>query len=127
MQRTVDPVASDAPLQAGLRETVIGPEAIVAGDLRFSGRLTVGGRVSGHVKAFDGAADALLVLSAGAIIEGDVDVTRAMVAGCVGGSLRAADLAELSSSARVLGSLRCGALDMQLGAFVAGPMDVAVP
>ena len=104
--------------------TCIGPAAVIDGDLAFSGRLVVEGRVAGRVAAVPEASDSMLVLSEGASIDGDVRVLNAAVLGYIGGAAYVTGHATLGPSARIMGALRCRGVEMQLGAFVAGDLEI---
>mgnify|MGYP000849618166 FL=1 len=107
-----------------LPETRIGSATIVDGDLAFSGRLVIDGCVVGLVTATPEASDSMLVLSAGASIDGDIRVLNATVLGHIGGTAYVTGHAKLGSSARIMGALRCRGVEMQLGAFVAGDLEI---
>lgn len=107
-----------------LPETRIGSGTTVDGDLAFAGRLVIDGRVAGLVTAASEALDSMLVLSAGASIDGDIRVSNAIVLGRIGGAAYVIGDAALGSSARIMGGLRCRNVEMHLGAFVAGDLEI---
>lgn len=100
-------------------ETVIGQKTIMHGDVLFSGGLHVDGAVKGNVIADDDP-DAVLILGERGNIEGEVKVPHVVLNGSVTGDVHATTSVELSSRARVNGSVFYRVIEMAMGAEVNG-------
>lgn len=100
-------------------ETVIGQKTIMHGDVLFSGGLHVDGAIKGNVIADDDA-DAVLILGERGNIEGEVKVPHVVLNGSVTGDVHATTSVELSSRARVNGSVFYKVIEMAMGAEVNG-------
>lgn len=95
-----------APLGA-----VLGPDAHHQGDLSFEGRVRVDGQFSGRLYGEDA-----LELGASGVLDGEIDVAEAIVAGTVRGTLRVRGLLVLESTAAVDGLIDAGLLEVRPGA-----------
>src|SRR3546814_13804752 len=93
---------SNATLNPGQVDTLIGPQVSIRGDVTFSGGLYVEGRIHGAVCAEEGA-KAILTLSERGFIEGEVRVPVVIVNGQIDGDLHSSDRIELGSHAQVQG------------------------
>ncbi|MEL6342930.1 MAG: polymer-forming cytoskeletal protein [Myxococcota bacterium] len=105
----------DVPLSA-----VMGPDAHHSGDLSFEGRVRIDGTFTGRLYSED-----VLELGPTGVIEGEVDVARAIIAGRVEGTLRVREHLQLTATARVFGALDAGVVEMQPGATLNGNVRVA--
>ena len=101
--------------------TIIGEGTEIAGGVRFSGGLHIDGKVIGDVVgvAEEGCA---LTLGRSGVIQGDLDVAHVVLDGSVIGEVRAMNRAELTTGARIEGSLYYGVLEMSEGAEVNGKL-----
>ncbi|MHB1240133.1 MAG: bactofilin family protein [Gammaproteobacteria bacterium] len=102
-------------------DTLVGQRTEVHGDVRFSGGLHVDGTVKGNVVAESGS-DAVLTLSEGGCIEGEVRVPTVILDGRVNGDVHAADRVELAAHARVTGNVYYNLIEMAVGAAVNGKL-----
>lgn len=101
--------------------TLIGPGTEVLGDIRFSGGLHVEGSIQGNViSANDGRS--LLSLNEHGRIEGEVSVPYVVINGTVFGDVHGGEHVELSSKARVTGSVYYNLIEMAIGAEVNGKL-----
>jgi len=107
-------------------DSLIGAGTVVHGDVTFSGGLRIDGKVHGNIVATDGA-DATLVISDQARVEGAVKVSHAVINGSVEGPVSASEYLELQAKARVAGDVRYRTLEMHVGAVVQGRLDHAEP
>jgi cytoskeletal protein CcmA (bactofilin family) len=82
------------------KETVIGVETQVSGEIRGSEDLIVKGRVDGKIQLSHA-----LVVEKGAIVQADVDVKSVDISGTLVGNIVAAESVRLQASARVVGDL----------------------
>lgn len=100
-------------------DTLIGVGTQVDGNVQFKGGLRVDGQVNGSVIAVDGT-PSTLVLSEKARIEGEIQVTHAVINGTVVGSVRAAEYVELQAKASVAGDVYYKSIETHQGAVVQG-------
>ena len=100
-------------------DTLIGQDAVIEGDVTFSGGLRLDGRVRGNVTAADGKSS-MLVISEKGVVEGEIRADHLILNGTVAGPVHAGELLELQPHARVHGEVRYAALEMHQGAIVEG-------
>lgn len=101
-------------------DTLVGPYTTVEGNMRFSGGLHVEGTVRGNVYADDAERPSILILNESGRIEGEVNVPRVVINGCVEGDVHSSDRVELAAKARVTGSVYYNLIEMAMGAEVNG-------
>ena len=92
----------------------------IRGDVQFSGRLHVDGKIEGSIRADDAAA--VLTLSSQAQITGEIDAPHIVINGAVTGDVSASERLELASNARVEGNVYYKVLEMSAGAQINGKM-----
>jgi cytoskeletal protein CcmA (bactofilin family) len=102
-------------------DTVIGPQTVLEGDIRFSGGLHIDGKIKGNITAENGS-KAVLTVSEEGRIEGDVRVPNLVLNGAVQGNVYASERVELASHAKVAGNLYYSLLEMAMGAEVNGSL-----
>jgi len=100
--------------------TLIAAGTAIQGDIHFSGRLHVDGKVEGAIRG-DGA-QAMLTLSAHASITGEVQAPHIVIDGTIKGDVTASERLELASNARVEGNVFYKLLEMSAGAQINGKM-----
>lgn len=100
-------------------DCLIGAGTVIEGNICFSGGLRIDGQVRGNVIA---SADkpGTLVLSEQARVDGEIQVSHAVINGTVNGPIHVLEYAELQGKANVTGDVHYQALEMQLGAVVEG-------
>lgn len=103
----------------GHLETLVGPHAVIRGDVGFSGGLYVEGTIHGRVIADDGATAVLTIAEHGAI-EGEVRAPVVVINGRMNGDVHAAERIELAANARVNGNIHYKVVEMAAGAMVTG-------
>ena len=101
--------------------TVIGSDAVINGDLLFTGGIHVDGTVHGNVVA-DQDDHSTLILSDSGLVEGDVRAPNVILNGKVVGDVLASGRVELAVNARVTGTLYYRLLEMAMGAEVNGQL-----
>jgi cytoskeletal protein CcmA (bactofilin family) len=101
------------------KETVIGPETRISGEVRGEEDLIVRGRIDGKVQVTQ-----TLTVEKGAIVQADVDVRHLVVSGTVVGAIVASESAKLTSTARVVGDLASPRVMMEAGAAYRGRVDM---
>jgi cytoskeletal protein CcmA (bactofilin family) len=100
--------------------TLIATGTEIKGDIQFSGRLHVDGKVDGAIRG-DGP-QAMLTLSAQARVTGEVQAPHIVVDGSIVGDVTAGERLELASNARVEGNVYYKLLEMSAGAQINGKM-----
>ena len=90
----------------------------IRGDVQFTGRLHVDGRIEGSIRAE--SADAVLTLSNQAQVTGEIQAPHIVINGAVTGDVTAAERLELASNARVEGNVYYKVLEMSAGAQING-------
>jgi cytoskeletal protein CcmA (bactofilin family) len=99
--------------------TLIDASATVEGRLEFRESLRIDGQVVGSVRVGPGCT-ATVAIAEGAVVRGDVDGYRVLVAGQVLGDIRATERVELFGTAQVCGDITYGSIGIAHGARVAG-------
>jgi cytoskeletal protein CcmA (bactofilin family) len=100
-------------------DSLIGAGTTVLGDINFAGGLRVDGHVRGSIRSENDAA-ATLVVSAKAVVDGEIRVSHVVIDGTVNGPIFASEYLELLPNAKVIGDLNYKTLEMQVGATVDG-------
>lgn len=100
---------------------MLGPRVAIEGSLVFEGTLFMNGHIKGTVESGSGT----IVIGKGAVIHADVFVKSATVSGEVKGSIRAAELIKLHSSARVEGAVSAPRIRIDPGAIIDGRCTTA--
>lgn len=101
--------------------SIVAKDLTIAGDLQAEGVIRVEGRVVGNVHAGD-----QVLISEGAVVEGDVVAREAVVGGRVQGSISAEDRVEIQTSAVVHGDITTKRLLIQEGGQVNGSVKMEV-
>jgi len=96
-----------SPLQGGNEkfETLIGPQAIVQGNLRLKESVRIDGIVIGDIEA-EPDHDVTVVIGAQGQVQGNITANFVVVAGHVIGNIVARERVELPSQCRVEGDIR---------------------
>lgn len=106
-------------------DTLIGPHAELVGDLHIRASTRIDGSVKGNVIA-DESTDCVVAIGVTAIIDGNVQGARVVVAGQVRGNIEAYSSIELYAQAQVTGDVKYGILLVEQGAQVEGRMQKLV-
>jgi cytoskeletal protein CcmA (bactofilin family) len=101
------------------KETVIGPETRISGEVRGDEDLLVRGRIEGKIQLSQ-----TLTVDEGGIVQADVDVRILIVSGVVVGSIRASESVRLTDKARVVGDISAPRFTMEAGAAYRGRVDM---
>jgi cytoskeletal protein CcmA (bactofilin family) len=101
------------------KETVIGPETRISGEVRGDEDLLVRGRVEGKIQLSQ-----TLTIDDGGIVQADVDVRVLVVSGVVVGSIRASESVRLTDKARVIGDMVAPRVIVEAGAAYRGRIDM---
>ena len=102
--------------------SIIASDMTVIGDLETEGVVRVEGRVRGTVRV-----GAQVLVSQGAVIEGDLHTQEAVIAGQVSGAIHARERVELLATAMVAGDILTPRISIIEGARITGEvkMDAA--
>ena len=106
--------AGSAPKQSGSGvPSIISQDLKIVGDLKCDGDIQVDGTVEGDIDS------RLLIVGAGARIEGSIKVETVRVSGAVHGQIKAKSVT-LDKTAKVVGDVIHESLTMEAGAFLEG-------
>jgi cytoskeletal protein CcmA (bactofilin family) len=100
--------------------TLIAAGTEIRGDIRFTGRLHIDGKIEGAIRG-EGA-QAMLTLSEQASVIGEVQAPHIVVNGEINGDVTASERLELASNARIEGNVHYKVLEMSAGARINGKM-----
>ena len=103
-------------LREGVVSGFVGAGTVVSGDAEFKGMLRIDGRFTGRVRSEKGS----LIVSAGGVVEADIEVASAKINGTVIGDITATGRVEFGRSARVRGNIQTPALVIEEGAVFDG-------
>ena len=84
--------------------TLIARDAVVTGDIQFSGNLDVEGKVNGSIVAQEGK-EAMLRIMEGGEVAGEIRVPSAVINGAVKGDIHSSERLELAEKAEVDGDV----------------------
>ena len=115
-KRRPDPSTSSP---SGSGYSVLDANLSVRGDIETEGTLRVDGRLEGSIRRAD-----VVVLGAGASVQGDICAREVIVGGTVHGNVTATERAELQPSAVVTGDIEAGAIMIHEGCAVQGRLSV---
>jgi cytoskeletal protein CcmA (bactofilin family) len=101
--------------------SIIASDMTVIGDLETEGVVRVEGRVRGTVRV-----GAQVLVSVGAVIEGDLHTLEAVIAGTVTGAIMARERVELQATAVVSGDIHTPRIAIVEGAKVSGEVKMDV-
>ena len=103
--------------------TLLGADTRITGDVEFSGGLHVDGTVHGNiVAADDGTDEAVVSVSEGGVVKGNVHAPEVVLQGTVEGDVTATRRVELGATARVVGNVIYSLIEMAIGAEVNGKL-----
>ena len=102
-------------------DTLIGKSASVQGDVEFSGGLHIDGRITGSVRAIQGAPAALSISEHG-VVDGSVEAPSVVLNGRVNGDIFGSERVILGAKARVQGNVHYCVIEMALGAEISGKL-----
>jgi len=102
-------------------DTLIGADTRVEGNIHFVGGLRIDGAVRGNVSEA-GNNQGALILSEEGRIEGAVNASKVVINGKVIGPVKAEQMIELQSKARITGDVYYKSLEMHTGAVIEGKL-----
>ncbi|MBA2628192.1 MAG: polymer-forming cytoskeletal protein [Gemmatimonadales bacterium] len=105
----------------GMALSIIAKDMTVSGDLETDGVVKVEGRVHGNIRA-----GSQVLVSPGAIVQGDVITREAVVAGEVHGTIHASERVELQASAAVMGDVLTPRIAILEGGRLSGAVKMEI-
>lgn len=100
-------------------KNVLNSDVEVKGTLKFSGEMTLDGKVDGDITS-----DGTLNLGEDAVIKGTIDVGSVVVRGKITGNIVAKDKIELKAKAELFGDVRAAKLVIEEGVTFVGKTEV---
>ncbi len=105
----------------GIALSIVAKDMTVMGDLETDGVVKVEGRVRGNIRA-----GSQVLVSAGAIVQGDLHTREAIVAGEVHGAIHASERVELQASAAVVGDVLTPRIAILEGGRLSGEVKMEI-
>ena len=102
-------------------KSLIAQGSQIVGNMSFTDGLRIDGSVVGNVRASDDE-PSMLVISETASVTGEIRADHIIISGTVKGPVHANQMLELQPKARIEGEVNYAALEMHLGAMVAGQL-----
>jgi cytoskeletal protein CcmA (bactofilin family) len=102
-------------------DTLIGADTRIEGNIHFVGGLRVDGAIRGNVSEAANNQGALILSEEGRI-EGAVNASKVVINGKVIGPVKAEQMIELQSKARITGDVYYKSLEMHTGAVIEGKL-----
>lgn len=100
-------------------KNTLGADVEIKGNLKFSGELTLEGKLEGEIHT-----DGLLNLGDSAVVTGNINVQTVVVRGKVNGNINAKDKIEIKAKAEVFGDIRASKLVVEEGVTFVGRTEV---
>jgi len=110
-------------LREGVVSGFVGSGTTVSGDAEFKGMLRVDGHFTGRIRSEKGS----LIVSAGGVVDAEIEVASAKINGNVNGDIVASQRIEFGRSARVRGNIQTPALVIEEGAIFEGSCRMNQP
>jgi cytoskeletal protein CcmA (bactofilin family) len=110
-------------LRDGVVSGFVGGGTVVSGDADFKGMLRIDGRFTGRVRSEKGT----LIVSAGGVVDANIEVATARINGTVNGDIIATERIELGRAARVHGQIQTPVLVIDEGAIFEGGCSMRRP
>ena len=108
----------DNQLEEEIR-TVLGPETVFRGTLRFRDSLKILGRCEGRIES-----SGFLIVGKGAEVLAEIKVGSLMVSGTVKGNVEALVQTEISATGKIIGNLRTAQLRIEDGTVFEGKVEM---
>jgi len=98
-------------------DTLIGVHSIITGELSFEGSVRIDGRFNGNIHADK---ESTLIVSEGAIIQGEVHVPSLILHGTIEGNVHASESLKLGSTGYLNGDVEYKVLSLTEGSAING-------
>ena len=99
---------------------MLGPQAVLEGNLVFEGSLFMNGHAKGTIESRNGA----IVVGEDAVLHADILVLSATINGEIKGSVNASERIELHPPARVYGDINAPAVQIDAGVIIDGKCTI---
>ncbi|HXC34349.1 MAG TPA: polymer-forming cytoskeletal protein [Candidatus Acidoferrales bacterium] len=103
----------------GASKNVLGSDVEIKGNIKFTGELTLDGKLEGEVHT-----DGTLNLGDGAVVNGNINAQTVVVRGKVNGNINAKDKIEIKAKAELFGDIRAAKLAIEEGVTFVGKTEV---
>jgi len=103
----------------GIPLSIVARDMTITGDMDTKGVVKVEGRIKGTIRA-----EAQVIISPGAVIEGDLHTKEAIVAGEIRGTINATERVELQATALVRGDISTPRIAILEGGKVTGEVNM---
>ena len=100
-------------------KNVLSSDVEIKGNLKFSGELTMEGKLEGEINS-----DGVLQLGETGAVNGNLNVNSVIVRGKINGNVVAKDKIEIKSKAEVFGDIRAAKLVIEEGVTFVGKTEV---
>jgi len=100
-------------------KNVLSSDVEIKGNLKFSGELTLEGKLEGEINS-----DGVLHLGETGAVNGNLNVSSVIVRGKINGNVTAKDRIEIKSKAEVFGDIRAAKLVIEEGVTFVGKTEV---
>jgi cytoskeletal protein CcmA (bactofilin family) len=100
-------------------KNVLSSDVEIKGNLKFSGELTLEGKLEGEVST-----DGILHLGESGVVNGNLSVSSIVVRGKINGNVNAKDKIEIKSKAEIFGDVRAAKLVIEEGVTFVGKTEV---
>jgi len=100
-------------------KNVLNSDVEIKGNLRFSGELTLEGKLEGEINS-----DGILALGETAVVNGNMNVGSVSIRGKVTGNIVAKDKIEIKTKAELFGDVRASKLVIEEGVTFVGKTEV---
>src|ERR1041385_1314916 len=103
----------------GASKNVLGADVEIKGNLKFSGELTLDGKIDGEIQT-----DGTLNLGDSAIVNGNISAQSVVVRGKVNGNITAKEKIEIKTKTELFGDIRASKLAVEEGVTFVGKTEV---
>lgn len=100
-------------------KNVLGSDVEIKGNIKFTGELTLDGKLEGEVQT-----DGTLTLGESAVVNGNITAQIVVVRGKVNGNISAKDKIEIKAKAELFGDIRSAKLAIEEGVTFVGKTEV---
>jgi cytoskeletal protein CcmA (bactofilin family) len=100
-------------------KNVLGSDVEIKGNIKFTGELTLDGKLDGEVHT-----DGVLNLGDSAVVNGNINAQTVVVRGKVNGNITAKDKIEIKARAELFGDIRAAKLAIEEGVTFVGKTEV---
>jgi cytoskeletal protein CcmA (bactofilin family) len=100
-------------------KNVLGSDVEIKGNIKFTGELTLDGKLEGEVHT-----DGTLNLGDSAVVNGNINAQTVVVRGKVNGNITAKDKIEIKARAELFGDIRAAKLAIEEGVTFVGKTEV---